>query len=189
MNGAIKLGSVERKNCPKRVLTAGVHIGIKLGKTRRIKDSRRLKIMERKLQTITFKKLSHDAQLPTRHHTHDAGLDLYANETKELHFGLGQITIDTGVAVEIPEGFYGRIAPRSGLAARDGVDVLAGVVDHGYNGPVKVVLATFGNSIEIRKGDKIAQLIISPIETPVPVWGEELSDSDRGTNGFGSSGK
>lgn len=140
------------------------------------------------MEQIKFKRLSNDAQLPTRHHTYDAGLDLYANETKELHFGLGQITVDTGVAVEIPEGFYGRIAPRSGLAARDGIDVLAGVVDHGYNGPVKVVLATFGNSITIKKGDKIAQLIISPIVTPSAVWGE-LSESERGEKGFGSSGK
>lgn len=147
-----------------------------------------------KLQTITFKRLSPSAKLPTRNNASDAGLDLIANEGVEIESLKesrvnNRATVGTGIAVEIPEGYYGRIAPRSGLAAKKGIDVLAGVCDASYRGEIKVVLINFGaNSFHIAPGDKIAQLIISPIVTPTAVWGE-LTESERGDKGFGSSGR
>lgn len=99
--------------------------------------------------------------------------------------------IPTGIAVAIPAGHAGLVAPRSGLAARSGVSVVngPGVVDSGYRGEINVILINHGTSeLTIRRGDRIAQLIVIPIDTPDLIEVDELPESARGEGGFGSSG-
>ncbi|XP_017783023.1 PREDICTED: deoxyuridine 5'-triphosphate nucleotidohydrolase, mitochondrial [Nicrophorus vespilloides] len=97
--------------------------------------------------------------------------------------------VDTGLKVQLPEGCYGRIAPRSGLAAKNSIDVLAGVIDEDYRGVLKVIL--FNHSeipFEVKSGDRIAQLICEQIFYPEIEEVSELSETDRGVAGFGSTG-
>lgn len=119
----------------------------------------------------------------------DAGADLVAAESVTIP-PLSRATVGIGVSIEIPEGYYGRIAPRSGLAHRHGIDVLAGVVDSGYRGEIKVVLHNTDDneSFYIRQGDKIAQIIIEKHYNFDFVESEDLSDTERGHGGFGSTG-
>ena len=145
------------------------------------------------LETIKIKKLNADATIPTRSHSTDAGLDLYASESEWVDEGT---LISTGIAVDIPPGFEGTIRPRSGLTSRTGLRVQLGTVDSGYIGEIKVIADYIPNEIDgdqtyaVSTGDKIAQLVLSPIETPVVEVVDEFdSESDRGENGFGSTGK
>lgn len=95
----------------------------------------------------------------------------------------------TGLAVAIPPGFYGRVAPRSGLAARQGLDVLAGVIDADYRGEIVCVLYNTGDEpINLTAGSKICQLIIEQIITPEATWSTDLEETARGAGGFGSTG-
>jgi len=95
----------------------------------------------------------------------------------------------TGLAVAIPAGFYGRVAPRSGLAAKNGLDVLAGVIDSDYRGEIVCVLYnTSDETIKLASGSKICQLIIEQIITPEPTWATDLDETARGAGGFGSTG-
>lgn len=95
----------------------------------------------------------------------------------------------TGLAVAIPEGYYGRVAPRSGLATQKGLDVLAGVIDADYRGEIRCLLYNTGDEvIHLPAQSKICQLIIEKITTPEAVWADEISDTDRGSGGFGSTG-
>ena len=145
------------------------------------------------LKKIKIKKLNVDATIPTRSHPTDAGLDLYASGDVMVDEGT---LIPTGIAVDIPPGYEGTIRPRSGLTSRTALRVQLGTVDSGYTGELKVIADYIPNegigdqTYPIGAGDKIAQLVISPIETPeVEVVDEFDSDSERGENGFGSSGK
>lgn len=135
-------------------------------------------------------KLSHMlANLPSRNHPTDAGLDIYAVEHATLKPGVHAV-LPTGVHVEIPAGCVGLIWPRSGLAAKYGIDTLAGVVDSGFTGEIKVSLINHGHEdFEIKPGDRIAQMIIQKCELMDCVESERLSDSDRGDKGLGSSGR
>lgn len=120
----------------------------------------------------------------------DAGIDLRAAE--EVYIPpLSRATVSTGLCLEIPEGHYGRVAPRSGLAHRHGIDVLAGVVDSSYRGEVKVVLHNTDKeeSFRVSQGDRIAQLIIERHYNLEFVEVEDLSSTERGSGGFGSTGK
>lgn len=93
------------------------------------------------------------------------------------------------ISISIPRGTYGRIAPRSGLAVKNFVDVGAGVIDYDYRGPVHVLLFNFSNQkFSVTKGDRIAQLIIEKIALPEVVIVDQLDDSERGAGGFGSTG-
>jgi dUTP pyrophosphatase len=138
---------------------------------------------------IKVKKVHELAIIPKKNNTTDAGADLYSVDNISIA-PQSRAAISTGICVEIPSGFYGRIAPRSGLAAKYGIDVLAGVCDSGYRGEIKVILINTDkeNTFDVTYGDKIAQLIIEQhfdfnfLET------DELSNSERGINGFGSSG-
>ena len=95
----------------------------------------------------------------------------------------------TGLAVAIPAGFYGRVAPRSGLAVKKGLDVLAGVIDSDYRGEICVVLYNTGDeTIHLPAGSKICQLIIEQIITPEGAWAMDLDETVRGAGGFGSTG-
>lgn len=94
----------------------------------------------------------------------------------------------TGLAVAIPPGFYGRIAPRSGLASKHGLDVLAGVIDSDYRGEVCVLLYNTGDApVTLAAGSKICQLILEQIITPDAAWATDLDETARGTGGFGST--
>ena len=155
---------------------------------------------------IKYSKLHPHAKEPFRANTSDAGYDLFSTDYITLE-PLQRKLISTGISVEIPEGFYGRVAPRSGLACNKGIDVMAGVIDSGYRGEVKVLLinlsfegyntklnafeAMFGsaNKIEIKPGDRIAQLIIEKCHSVEWKDMETLEESQRGEQGFGSSGQ
>lgn len=137
---------------------------------------------------IRIKRLKPDGRVPTRAKSSDAGYDLYSTADM-LITPTARELVPTGIAIEIPEGYYGRIAPRSGLAVKAGVDILAGVVDSGYRNEVKVVMINLGQGlVSITKGDRVAQLIIEKCHDAEWEEVKELSDSDRGESGFGSSG-
>lgn len=131
-----------------------------------------------------------DGRLPERSNPSDAGADLFSAEKLMIHPG-ERATVTTCIAMEIPVGFYGRIAPRSGLASKHGIDVLAGVVDSSYRGELKVVLLNTDrhNTFFVEKGDRIAQIIIEGHFNLPIVEAETLSDSGRGVGGFGSTGR
>ena len=137
-------------------------------------------------------RLNADARLPSRAHSGDAGLDLYAAETARLEPG-ERAGVGTGIAIEIPEGHAGLVLPRSGLAARHGISLVnaPGLIDSGYRGELRVLLLNTDReeTFEIAPGDRIAQLVISPVADVDPVEVDELTDSDRGGGGFGSSGR
>jgi dUTP pyrophosphatase len=140
------------------------------------------------MESLSFKKLDPDAVLPTRGSPSAAGLDLYSIEAVSLNRGERRL-IRTGLAVAIPEGFYGRVAPRSGLAVQKGIDVLAGVIDADYRGEIRCLLINSGEeTVHLPAQTKICQLIIERIITPDAVWVESLSDTSRGGGGFGSTG-
>ena len=127
---------------------------------------------------------------PTRANPGDAGLDLKAAEIALLSPG-DRHAVETGVSVEIPDGYVGLVCARSGNAARRGLGIVngVGVIDSGYRGPVNVLLINHGrNNLAVMRGDRIAQLLIVPIETPDVEIVDRLSDSDRGTGGLGSTG-
>lgn len=139
---------------------------------------------------LKIKKLSEHAKIPTRAHETDAGLDLYSAEENISICSLSRLVVKTDISIEIPEGYYGRIAPKSGLADKHGIDVLAGVIDSSYRGEIKVVLYNTSQvgALQIFRGDKIAQLIIEKhYNFPIDIV-EELSDTNRGEGGFGSTG-
>ena len=138
---------------------------------------------------LHFKQLDPRAVLPTRGSLHSAGLDLFSIEDLNIA-PLSRVRAHTGLSVAIPEGFYGRIAPRSGLAANHGLDVLSGVIDADYRGEVICLLYNTGNqAIVLPAGSKMCQLIIEQIITPTPAWEENLQETARGAGGFGSTGK
>jgi dUTP pyrophosphatase len=135
---------------------------------------------------LKVKRLENDAKLPERKREGDAGLDLYCIEDFEIEPNEIKI-VRTGIAIEIPKGYFGLIKDRSGLAAK-GLHVLAGVVDENYRGEVKVVLINLGKEkLKFEKHSRIAQLLIIPY-SKVDVKEEELSETERGKDGFGSSG-
>ena len=144
---------------------------------------------ERKtMENIKIKLLNEDAKIPTRANSTDAGADLYASENVEIDTGCRKL-VSTGIFLEIPEGYYGRIAPRSGLAVKNGIDTLAGVVDSSYRGEVKVALLNTDkdSSFHIKKGDRIAQLIIEKHYNFDFVQVDDLEKTERGESGFGST--
>lgn len=129
-----------------------------------------------------------EAKAPHKGSVMAAGYDLAAVERAVLAPG-AQAAIATGLAIQVPAGTYGRIAPRSGLAAKHGIDVLAGVVDADYRGEIKVILINHGgHTFHVTPGDRIAQLVIEVIESPPVMLVPSLDESGRGENGFGSTG-
>lgn len=137
---------------------------------------------------ILVKKLSDDAIIPTRGSSMSAGMDLYSVEELEILPGQHFI-VSAGIAVSVPEGTYLRIAPRSGMAAKHGIDTLGGVVDADYRGEIKVILANFGmNPFKVNKGDRIAQAILEKVDYATVVEADTLDVTERNTDGFGSTG-
>jgi dUTP pyrophosphatase len=140
------------------------------------------------IEQLSFQQLDPAAVLPTRGSLSAAGLDLSSIEAVTLKPHERRL-VATGLAVAIPEGFYGRLAPRSGLATKNGLDVLAGVIDSDYRGEVRCLIYNAGSDvISLPAGTKICQLILEKIIRPTAVWAESLSDTTRGSGGFGSTG-
>src|SRR5215203_2263971 len=137
-------------------------------------------------------KMKGEARVPSRAHEGVAGLDLYAGEA--AHIGPGERwSVGTGVGVEIPEGHAGLVLPRSGIARDHGIALVnaPGLIDSGYRGELRVLLLNTdpAETFRVEPGDRIAQLLLTPIATPEPVEATALSDSARGEGGFGSSGR
>jgi len=138
---------------------------------------------------VKFKKLKADAILPKNALPGDSGMDIFSAEDyllkpHEWH------TFSTGIASEISPGFFMRLAPKSGLAVKHGIDTLAGVIDPTYRGEWFVVLVNHGNEPkEFKKGDKLAQAILQRFETVEVLEVQELSETERKERGFGSSGR
>jgi dUTP pyrophosphatase len=132
--------------------------------------------------------LEEGAFLPKRAHDLDAGYDLYSREDGRI-FPDARAVFDTGVHMAIPEGYEGHIRSRSSMMVKKGC-ITDGTIDSGYTGSIGVILFNLsGKLVEIKKGEKIAQIVIEPIFTPELEVVEELEATDRGTNGFGSSGR
>ncbi len=163
---------------------------------------------------VKFKKLSETAITPTKGHYNDAGFDLYADEDVTLAYGETK-AIATNIALELPDGFMADVRPRSGLTRDTALRVQYGTVDAGYRGNIGIIcdnvdnlykvktidnklhaiitgdqdaILTYNTAIEIKRGDKIAQLVIQRIPDIELIEAEELTDSRRGENGFGSTG-
>jgi dUTP pyrophosphatase len=138
---------------------------------------------------LRIKQLHPNAKLPARGSNLAAGADLCCLEAFTLDPGQ-RMAVPTGLAVEIPPGWYGRVAPRSGLAAKHGLDTLAGIVDADFRGELKVLLVNLGSEpVNIDAGERIAQLIIERAARCNYIWAEALSDTERGGGGFGSTGR
>src|SRR5882762_6764943 len=136
--------------------------------------------MKAEIGFLHFKRLDPRAVLPTRGSAAAAGLDLFSIEAVSLEPGQRAVA-RTGLAVAIPEGFYGRLAPRSGLATKQGLDVLAGVIDADYRGEIGCLLYNAGDEkLELAANTKICQLIIEKILTPTAAWADDLDDTERG---------
>lgn len=133
-------------------------------------------------------KLDNGAYMPTRAHETDAGLDLYT----PIDFDCppkGDAVIDTGVHIELPQSTTGFLKSKSGLNVNHGL-TSEGVIDVGYTGSIRVKLYNHSDkAYEFKKGDKVSQLVILPIMTPILELVSDLDDTERGDNGFGSSGR
>lgn len=137
---------------------------------------------------LKVRRIHKDAKLPSYGHVGDAGLDLFSVMECVLKGGEAR-AISTGIQVAIPEGYVGLIWDKSGISLKN-IHRLAGVVDSGYRGEIKVVLANLNTeAFSVEKGMKIAQMLIQPIVRVKVVDCEVLDDTSRGQNGFGSTGK
>lgn len=140
---------------------------------------------------IAVRQLDPDLPLPSYAHPGDAGLDLLAAEDRSLSPG-ERAAVPTGIAVAIPEGFAGFVHARSGRALREGLGLAnaPGLIDPGYRGEIKVVCVNLDpmEPIHIKRGDRIAQLVVQRVERVQLTARDELQASDRGDGGFGSTG-
>jgi dUTP pyrophosphatase len=140
---------------------------------------------------LRFKRVRPEGALPSTHHEGDAGLDLRAAIDVTVKPG-ERVMVPTGVAVAIPDGHAGLVLPRSGLASKQGLTLAnaPGLIDAGYRGEVicSVVNLDREEAVEIRTGDRIAQLVIVAIPAVAPEWADELPETGRGEGGFGSTG-
>jgi len=138
--------------------------------------------------SLHVKLLGPDGKAPERKSSLAAGYDIYSAQDVTI-LGGEHFLVSTQLSVAVPEGHYGRVAPRSGLACKYMVDVLAGVIDSDYRGEIKVVLVNHGkNPFIVTKGDRIAQLILEKISMLDVVVVKKLDETERGEGGFGSTG-
>lgn len=137
---------------------------------------------------LRIKRLSPDAIIPTRAKPGDSGLDLHATEDVWIPSGARRM-VGTGIAIELPPGYEAQVRPRSGLAHRSGVMAALGTIDNGYRGELKVNLFNHSyDSYRVLQGERIAQLVIAPVALLGVVAVEELTETERGADGFGSTG-
>ena len=140
--------------------------------------------------TVRFKRLRPDAVLPAYAHPGDAGMDIRSVDDLEIAPG-ARALVHTGLVMILPPGWEAQVRPRSGLALKHGVTVLntPGTIDAGYRGEVGVILANFGDApFAVKKGDRIAQVVIAPVTTAAIEETDVVDDTDRGGGGFGSTG-
>lgn len=138
---------------------------------------------------LLFKKLDEMAELPKRGKPGDAGLDLCSIEHVTL-LPNELKAVRTGLAVELPDGHFGRVSGRSGMAFKNGILAFEGTIDENYRGEMNVLLMNCcGYAYDVLPGDKIAQLIVIPYSLLRPAFTDELSNTERGSDGFGSSGR
>lgn len=138
---------------------------------------------------LKIKKIHEDAIIPQYAHFGDAGFDLYSIDNYVLK-PMERTVVKTGIVMEIPKEYFGNIRDRSGLAAKYSIHTLAGVVDSGYRGEIGVVMINLGHeNYEIKKGDRIAQMLIQKVEHCIIEEVSELEESIRNSSGFGSTGK
>lgn len=134
--------------------------------------------------------LDEGAYEPVRAHETDAGLDLRSRDDDFWLWPMHSYVFDTGVHIEFPHGYYGKIESKSGLNVNESIVSLGGVIDEGYTGSIAVKLYNFGKEGHLfKKGDKVAQLIIQDYIAPKIEFVSELLETDRGQNGFGSTGR
>ncbi|MDY3229533.1 MAG: dUTP diphosphatase [Kiritimatiellia bacterium] len=141
--------------------------------------------------TLGFKRIHPDAVLPAYAHPSDAGMDVRSVEELVIPAGKRAL-VHTGLVVLLPPLYEAQVRPRSGLALKFGVTVLntPGTIDSGYRGEIGVILANFGDAdFIVKKGDKIAQLVIAPVTQPEVCEVSEIDETDRGAGGFGSTGR
>jgi len=137
---------------------------------------------------IKIKKLHDDSKMPEYAHPGDAGLDLFSYNDYTIKPG-ERALISTGLLIELPEGYVSLIWDKSGIAIKKGVITLGGVIEHTYRGEYGVILFNTSKEVyEIKKGDKVAQLLIQPVTTVEIEEVDELSNTSRGDGGFGSTG-
>ncbi len=137
---------------------------------------------------IQIKKVDKNAKIPQYAHDDDAGMDLFSIENFVLTPGERR-TCKTGIAMNIPKGFAGLIWDKGGIALNGGIKTMGGVVDSGYRGEVKVILKNLSNKdYEIKRGQKVAQMLIQKVELPVIKEVNNLDETSRGEDGFGSTG-
>jgi dUTP pyrophosphatase len=138
---------------------------------------------------IKFKKLSQQATIPSYAHKGDAAMDLYSTENKTLKPGERHL-FKIGLAMELDEGFAFIIKDKSGLAYKHGITTLGGVIEYTYRGEIGVILLNTGKEhVEFKQGEKIAQALIIPIATANIQETHNLTETKRGSGGFGSTGK
>lgn len=140
---------------------------------------------------LKFKRIHPDAELPSYAHLSDAGMDIRSVEELTILPGKRAL-VHTGLVMILPPNYEAQVRPRSGLALKKGITVLntPGTIDSGYRGEVGVILINLGEEpFEIKKGDKIAQIVIAPVTQPEEIVETDLIDeTDRGEGGFGSTG-
>lgn len=140
---------------------------------------------------LPFRRLDPETELPAPAYPGDAGLDLRSTIDVEVKPG-DRALVPTGVAVAIPDGHAGLVLPRSGLASKQGLTLAnaPGLIDAGYRGEVTCAVVNLDpdRAVQVRRGDRIAQLVIVAIPRVEPAWVEELPPSTRGEDGFGSTG-
>jgi dUTP pyrophosphatase len=139
--------------------------------------------------TIKVKKIHPDAKLPSYAHTGDAGFDLFAPQDVSLAPG-ERMGIPSGIAMEVPDGYVGLIWDKSGLSIKNGLKILGGVLDSGFRGEIIIgVMNLSREAYMFEKGHKIAQMLIQKVERPEIIEIDELTETERGAGGFGSTGK
>lgn len=137
---------------------------------------------------LKIKKLNKEINVPSYAHDYDAALDLPSSVNIILKPGQKEI-IKTGLSMAIPNGYAGLVWDRSGLAAKNSLHVMAGVIDSGYRGEIGVVIINLGKEdFKVEKNMRIAQMLIQPIAVPTITEVEELDETTRNNNGFGSTG-
>lgn len=139
---------------------------------------------------VLFRKLRPEAVLPSYAHPGDAGMDVCSADSLEIPSG-GRALVKTGLVMMLPPGYEAQVRPRSGLALKHGVTVLntPGTIDEGYRGEVGVILANFGDApFPVKAGDRIAQIVVSPVSQAEIVETDQVDETDRGVGGFGSTG-
>ena len=142
---------------------------------------------------VRFKKLTPTAKAPTQGSAEAAGYDLYADTQEDVYIEPGESKIiDTNIAVELPPGYFGGVYPRSGISKNRGLTLIncVGVIDSDYRGAIRVPLINLSNHIQVIKpGERVAQLIIQIHARTIWMEVDDLSETDRGSGGFGSTGR